>query len=55
MRKQNVLDTKLIHTSRFDTTTPKKIPYNTIMVPPRTGYGIVINIADILPNIPNMI
>lgn len=40
--------------ARFDKTTPLKIPYITIMAPPRTGYGIVMNTAETLPTTPNM-
>jgi len=39
---------------RLDRTIPLNIPYITIIAPPKTGYGMVTKIADILPITPNI-
>jgi len=41
-------------TSRLEMTTPKKLPNRMQIAPPRTGWGIVINTAQNLPNTANI-
>ena len=40
-------------TSRLEMTTPKKLPNRMQIAPPSTGWGIVINTAQNLPNTAN--